>query len=265
MEQSDDQQYLIINANYEIFVLLITVFSVVNSVIVIFTPDPMVRSVVQIIEYVISIFLLTDFFHRLLRAPRKRTYLIDTFGWLDLLGSLPWPGIRMLRLVRPLILTRKLRQSDFRHIQKVIIERRAQSTLLVVTFLALVIFEVSGIAILRAESQSPDANIQTASDALWWAYVTVATVGYGDRYPVTNSGRIVGAFVMTAGVGLFSVLTSYLADWFRRPHKSRLIGKKPMSKLDEIHRLLDEHEAHHQQTMAELRARLEEIEKNLDT
>jgi voltage-gated potassium channel len=262
MKQSDDQQLLIVNANYEIFVLLITLLSIVNSVIIIFSNDPAARSVIQIIEYAICVFLLADFFHRLIRAPRKRTYLIGTYGWLDLLGSLPLPFIRVLRLARPLIITRKLRHSDFLYIQKVLIERRAQSTLLLVMFLAVVIFEVSGMAILRAESQSPQANIQTASDALWWAYVTVATVGYGDRYPVTNSGRIVGIFVMTAGVGLFSVVTSYLADWFRRP-RPRLVGRLPTGGLEEIYRLLDEHEAHHQQTMSELRARLVEIEKDL--
>jgi hypothetical protein len=90
---------------------------------------------------------------------------------------------------------------------------------------------------------------------------------------VTTNGRIVGILVMTAGVGLFSVLTSYLADWFRRPRKpgprarplaGALLPKNASASLDEIQRLLDEHDAHHQQTMDELQARLDEIKKSLN-
>jgi voltage-gated potassium channel len=195
------------------------------------------------------------------------------YGWLDFLGSLPVVGLRVCRLYRPLIFGRKFRRDEISDMGNVIVRQRAQSTLLAVIFLALVIFEVSGIAILRAESQSSQANIQTAGDALWWAYVTVATVGYGDRYPVTTDGRIVGVLLMTAGVGLFSVLTSYLADWFRRPRQpkpkakaeqGRLTPMDASAGLEEMQRLLDEHQAQHQQTMAELQARLDEIRTTLN-
>jgi voltage-gated potassium channel Kch len=274
MNQTDQKQEFIINANYEVFVFLVTLFSIVNSVLWFFALEPYTRSVIQIIEYVICVFLLLDFFFRLIRARDKRVYFIQYYGWMDLLGSLPVFGLRLARLARPLILGRKIRRDELSTMGGVIVRQRAQSTLLAVIFLALVIFEISGIAILKAEARSPGANIQTASDALWWAYVTVATVGYGDRYPVTTDGRIVGILLMTAGVGLFSVLTSYLADWFRRPRKpaqralrraGEFLPMDTQTGLDEIQRLLDEHQAHHLQTMAELQARLEEIKKNLES
>jgi voltage-gated potassium channel len=273
MNQTDQKQDFIINANYELFVFLVTLFSIVNNVLWLFPLEPSTRSVIQIIEYLISLFLLLDFFNRLIRARNKRAYFINRYGWMDLLGSLPVFGLRLARLARPLILGRKIRRRELSAMGGVIVQQRAQSTLLAVLFLALVIFEISGIAILKAEAHSSQANIQTASDALWWAYVTVATVGYGDRYPVTTDGRILGVLLMTAGVGLFSVLTSYLADWFRRPRKpaqkamrrtGELIHMDAHAGLDEIQRLLDEHQAQHQQTMAELQARLDEIKKNLD-
>jgi len=272
MYETEQKQHFIINANYEIFVFLVTLLSIVNSVVWFFSPETYARSVIQIIEYVISLFLLGDFFFRLLRARDKRAYFISYYGWLDLLGSLPVFGLRLARLAHMLILWRKVRRDDLSAMGGVIVRQRAQSTLLAVIFIALLVFEISGIAILRAEAQNPDANIQTASDALWWAYVTVATVGYGDRYPVTTDGRIVGILLMTAGVGLFSVMTSYLADWFRRPRKpspkgrfraAALMSKSTSSSLDEIERLLDEYDAQHQQTMAELQARLDEIKKSL--
>jgi len=273
MHETDQKQALIINANYELFVFLVTLLSIVNSVLWLFPLEPYTRSVIQIIEYIISIFLMLDFFFRLIQARDKRLYLFRYYGWLDFLGSLPVFGLRLARLASILIRWRKLRRDEFSDMGNVIVQQRAQSTLLAVIFIALVIFEVSGIAILKAETLSPDANIQTASDALWWAYVTVATVGYGDRYPVTTDGRIVGILLMTAGVGLFSVLTSYMADWFRRPRKPgpkvRLRAGAPTNQnasasLDEIKSLLDEYQVQHQQTMEELQAKLDEIKQSLN-
>ncbi|MDX2322088.1 MAG: potassium channel family protein, partial [Moritella sp.] len=58
------------------------------------------------------------------------------------------------------------------------------------------------------------SNINTGIDALWWAFVTITTVGYGDYYPVTTGGRIIAALLMTAGVGLFGTFTGFISSWF---------------------------------------------------
>jgi len=79
--------------------------------------------------------------------------------------------------------------------------------------LVVVLFSGS-IAALHFESASTDGNIRTAGDALWWAIVTVTTVGYGDLYPVTVEGRVVAVVLMVAGVGTFATLAGALASWF---------------------------------------------------
>ena len=71
---------------------------------------------------------------------------------------------------------------------------------------------MSSIAVLQFESRSPNANIQTGGDALWWAVVTITTVGYGDFFPVTALGRLTGFVVMLAGVGIIGALASILAS-----------------------------------------------------
>jgi voltage-gated potassium channel len=84
-----------------------------------------------------------------------------------------------------------------------------------VTVIAVLRIIFSAIVILQVETD-PNSNIKTAEDDIWWAYVTTTTVGYGDRFPVTTVGRIIGAILMTGGVGLFGTFTTYVASWFVR-------------------------------------------------
>lgn len=91
----------------------------------------------------------------------------------------------------------------------------------------LVIF--SSIAILNVET-ALDANIKTAGDALWWAASTVTTAGYGDKYPVTPEGRIIGVILMTAGVGFFGTLTAYIASLFLNQGKTSGTSETELAK-----------------------------------
>ena len=64
------------------------------------------------------------------------------------------------------------------------------------------------------------SNIQGLPDALWWALVTVTTVGYGDQFPVTAGGRGVGVVLMLMGIGIFGLLAGSLASFFVRHEES---------------------------------------------
>ena len=72
----------------------------------------------------------------------------------------------------------------------------------------------SSVAILQFESSDPNSNIKTAGDAIWWSYVTITTVGYGDKYTVTTEGRVIAAILMTVGVGIFGTFTAYISSLF---------------------------------------------------
>ena len=90
----------------------------------------------------------------------------------------------------------------------------AQSTLLFTLVIALfLIFTISWI-VLRAEQGAPNANIKTYHDAVWWAFVTITTVGYGDYYPVTGIGQSMAIILMFFGLGIIGVLSSFLASTF---------------------------------------------------
>jgi voltage-gated potassium channel len=71
----------------------------------------------------------------------------------------------------------------------------------------------SSLAVLEAERGRLHANIQNIGDALWWAIVTITTVGYGDHYPVTFEGRVVAIGLMIAGIALIGVITDSVASW----------------------------------------------------
>jgi voltage-gated potassium channel Kch len=267
MAARNEQQPIVVNANYELFVVGLILLSVVNNVILLFPIERQAHDLIRIVDFGISGYLLCDFFYRLLRARRKRDYLITYYGWLDFVGSLPFTGARAARLLKLVILGRKLRRSDVLAMGEVVITRQAQSALLAVVLLVVLVLELGGLTVLKVEDGAPNANITTASDALWWGAVTVATVGYGDRYPVTNLGRFVAVVVMIVGLGLFSVLTSFLADWFRRPRRPRstatLRPGEPRAQLSEATRLLEAQVAAHEQSLrvlADLRAKLAELE-----
>ena len=79
--------------------------------------------------------------------------------------------------------------------------------------LSAVVLLVASLAILDAERGREGANIETFGGALWWSVTTVTTVGYGDRFPVTGTGRMIAVALMMAGIALIGVVTATLASW----------------------------------------------------
>ncbi|MCU1480197.1 MAG: ion transporter [Subtercola sp.] len=72
---------------------------------------------------------------------------------------------------------------------------------------------IAALGILDAEQNAPGADITNIGDALWWAFVTITTVGYGDYTPVTFEGRLIAVGLMIAGIALLGVITATLASW----------------------------------------------------
>ncbi len=137
------------------------------------------------------------------------------WGWIDLISSIPAleyvrPG-RALRLIRLLRILRAFRSTKV--LLNHVFRRKAQGAFTTALIVAILMLLFSSIAILQVEN-AENSNINTAEDALWWAFVTITTVGYGDKFPVTTEGRIIAGFLMTTGVGLFGIFTGYVASLF---------------------------------------------------
>jgi voltage-gated potassium channel len=144
-----------------------------------------------------------DFLLRLALARRRvrfvRTHIVD-------LLVLALPLLRPLRVLRVVTALNRLNRRAASSL-------RGRAMVYVVGGVGLLGF-TSAIAVLDAERSQPDANIKTFGDAAWWAVTTITTVGYGDRYPTTNTGRIAGVGLMLGGIALLGVVTAALASWF---------------------------------------------------
>jgi ion transport protein len=202
---------------YELFIGALSIISIINIALALLLPDPAVRSVIIIVDTGLCFVFFADFLGRLRNAESKSKYFFRQLGWLDLLGSLPFPGLRIARVFRVTRVIRLVRTVGMKTLINKILHDRAGSALYTVLTLVVIVIQYGSMFELVTNRNSPSANITTASDAVWYTIVTITTVGYGDKYPVTNPGRIVGVLIMVVGVGLFGVLTGFLANAFLAP------------------------------------------------
>ncbi|MEV0445581.1 potassium channel family protein [Streptomyces spectabilis] len=125
--------------------------------------------------------------------------------WLDLCAVvLPMiQPLRLLRLVATLLLVgRRARMAS----------QIRLTTYVVGSVIGLLMF--GSLAVLSVERESPDGNIKTLGDAVWWSFTTMTTVGYGDHAPTTGLGRVLAVGLMLSGIALLGVVTANIAAWF---------------------------------------------------
>ncbi|MGC5172649.1 potassium channel family protein [Micromonospora sp. DT81.3] len=218
------------NTSYEIFIGALSALAIVNLVLVfVFLADPDLQLVLAVIDGLLSLIFFGDFLYRLKTAPARGRYFFRKFGWADLLSCIPFPVFKLLRVFRLVQVNQLLGKKGARGVWRTIIRDRANSALLVLLLMGILVLEFGSIGILAIEQYARGANITTASDALWFTMVTISTVGYGDKYPVTNAGRLVGTVIIIVGVGIFGTFTGYLANLFLAPRKSDavVLGASP--------------------------------------
>ncbi|MFL5678824.1 MAG: ion transporter [Chloroflexota bacterium] len=203
---------------YNIFILVLTIYSLALMVLLLLPIDPQTRVLVNFYDNVICVVFLIDFTMNLLGSKPKRAYFVTRRGWLDLLGSVPSFGffqisalLRLARVSRLARITRLMRGQAGKDLVIDVLKNRSQYAAFITILLAGMVLSVASILVLNEESRAANANIKTGGDALWWAIVTITTVGYGDFFPVTSLGRITAFFVMIAGIGIIGALASILA------------------------------------------------------
>lgn len=203
----------------DILIIVLSIYVLAAMVVDTFVKLPTEVSILLMnLDNGICIVFLIDFIIRFFRAENKIKFM--KWGWIDLLSSIPYVEIlrsgRLFRLIKLLRVLRAFRSTKI--LVKHIFKSKIKGTMTAVALIAILVVIFSSISILLVETD-PNCNIKTSEDALWWTMTTVTTVGYGDKYPITSEGRLIGVIVMIVGVGLFGTFTGYIATLFTEEKK----------------------------------------------
>lgn len=240
------------NLHWQLFMLFLSIYVLIALFLqtLPIIQDPGIEEILTIVDNVVCVIFISDFFYTLFTVEDKKNFL--KLGWIDLISSIPTVSFlrwgRFFRIVRIFRILRGIR--SIKVIFQFIFANKAKGTLLTVTLISFVLVIFGAVAILNCETHE-SSNIKNATDALWWAFVTITTVGYGDYYPVTTLGRIVAAILMTAGVGLFGTFTAYVSSYFLQlseveeeisdiEDESQLMQRKLDTLLEEVNNIKKE-------------------------
>jgi len=159
-------------------------------------------AICQLLGWAAWSFFAVDYVARLALSRHRAAFVR---GNLFDLAVVVLPLLRPLRLLRLITLLSVLNRNVGGSLRGRVAVYVAGATSLVLL--------VASLAVLDAERGTPGATIKTFSDAAWWAFTTVTTVGYGDRYPITGQGRFIAGGLMLAGIALLGIVTASLASW----------------------------------------------------
>ena len=199
---------------FQIFILVLSIY-VIGALLadLFFALSADVSALLGYLDNIVCFFFFLDFWMRLQRAENKLQFM--RWGWIDLLASVPAGGLQAAKLFRAFQILRVLRAiKSLQLIWRILFRNRAEGIVASAATATMLLVAFGAITMLLVEAPNPESSINTPEEALWWAFVTVTTVGYGDFYPVTSLGRIVAVMLMVSGVGLFGSFAAYIGSLF---------------------------------------------------
>lgn len=184
-------------------------------------PDlkPKMRSILRVFEYFCVTIFTAEYLLRIYVADRKLKFIFSFFGIIDLLAILPFylsfgfdlrslRALRFLRLFRVFKLIRY--NSAMNHFIRAIKSVKEEIYLFIIITVILMYFSAVGIYYFENEAQ-PE-HFSSIFDSLWWAIITLTTVGYGDVYPVTVGGKVFTGFILLIGLGIVAIPTGIISS-----------------------------------------------------
>lgn len=177
-----------------------------------------VRSALHLTEVAVVAAFATDYFARLLTAPKPLGYALSGWGIVDLVASLPalvltgtdLSSARILRLIQLARILKLVRLAHaFDHLFGAVRDIREQ--LLVFLILTLIVLFLAAVDIYQFEHPAQPEVFKSIPHSLWWAVATLSTVGYGDIYPVTAGGKAFTGLVLLVGLAVIAVPTGLIS------------------------------------------------------
>ncbi len=185
-----------------------------------------------LLDWVFFVLFSIEYALRVYIETKKRDFVLSFYGIIDLLSILPSlflvPGFRVLRVLRFLRVFRIFKATRF----ILAVDRLAaalrgiQQELLALVILSLMLVYLAACGIHYFEKDSQPEAFGSILDSMWWAVVTLTTVGYGDVYPETAGGKVFTALVTLVGVGLIAIPSGLLASALTEARVEREIGEE---------------------------------------
>jgi voltage-gated potassium channel len=177
------------------------------------------RKILDLIEVITVGIFTVEYLLRILVAERRIRFIFSFLGLVDLISILPFyivAGLdlrslrvfRLFRLVRILKLVR-YNEAIKRFYRAFVI---AKEELILFGIVALILLYLSAVGIYYFENSAQPEHFRSVFHSLWWAVVTLTTVGYGDVYPITIGGKVFTFFVLIIGLGVVAVPTGIIAS-----------------------------------------------------
>lgn len=181
--------------------------------------EPETRLKLRYVEIFTVIVFTIEYVLRIYVAEKKFKFVFSLFGIIDFLAILPFylaigvdlrslRALRFLRLFRIFKLVRYNKAMN--HFSRAIKSSKEQILLFIFVTLILVYFAAVGIYYFENEAQ-PE-QFSSIFQSLWWAIITLTTVGYGDVYPITVGGKVFTFFILMIGLGIVAIPTGIISS-----------------------------------------------------
>ena len=182
------------------------------------------KDVLTILEYILTFFFTIEYILRLYCSPRPKDYALSFFGVIDLLATLPLylsfiPCLSsaryffILRVFRLIRIFRVLKLFSFINEGYLLLQsiRMSLKKILVYFLFVLILVTIIGTLMFIVEGTQPNTQFTDIGTSIYWAIVTLTTVGYGDITPVTLVGRLLSSIVMILGYTIIAVPTGIVS------------------------------------------------------
>lgn len=181
----------------------------------------------NIIQMILWGLFAADYCIRLYLAPRRLYFITHNLMNLAIVLLPAW------RIVSFLAMIHLTTNRQYKRLSELAVKLFGYTAIFIIMF---------ALAIYSVESSEPGAMIRDLPTAYWWTFTTLATVGYGDVYPITGIGRVIAVVVMLYGVGMVAVATGALASWIIEKIGGREEQEYPATKadVDDLHQEISE-------------------------
>ncbi|SRR6056297_475076 len=181
--------------------------------------EPSTRMILRIIEVFCVVIFTIEYILRIYCSDKKSKFIFSFYGIIDFLAILPFylalgvdlRSLRALRFFRLFRIFKLMRYNRaLAHFSRAI--NRAKEEILLFLFVTLILIYFSAVGIYYFENAAQPEHFSSIFDSLWWAIITLTTVGYGDVYPITVGGKVFTFFILMIGLGIVAIPTGIISS-----------------------------------------------------